>query len=120
LLKQYETLEEVYAHVEEISGKKLKENLITYKEDAMMSKGLVTIKCDSPIEITLEDLPYEGYEQNKVSSIFKDLGFQSLLSRLDGEVNEEEAHAELTKIDYKIVDTVSSDLFTGKEAMVVE
>src|SRR5690625_2244911 len=121
LLKQYQTLEEVYAHVEEVSGKKLKENLITYKDDAMMSKDLVTIKRDSPITITLEDLPYEGYEQNKVRAIFKDLGFQSLLSRVGGEANAEEAvHDTLSDIDYTIVDTVTSDLFTGNEALVIE
>jgi len=121
LLKQYKTLEEVYANVDEVSGKKLKENLITYKDDAMMSKDLVTIKRDSPIKIALEDLPYEGYEQNKVRSIFKDLGFQSLLSRVGGEANEEEEiNDTLTDIDYTIVDTVTSDMFTGNEALVIE
>src|SRR5699024_12752835 len=36
LLKQYKTLEEVYAHVVEVSGKKLIENLFTYIDNAMM------------------------------------------------------------------------------------
>src|SRR5699024_9630714 len=67
------------------------------------------------------DLPYDGYEQNKVRSIFKDLGFQSLLSRVGGEANEEEEiNDTLTDIDYTIVDTVTSDMFTGDEALVIE
>src|SRR5690606_11150693 len=79
LLKQYETLENLYEHVEEVSGKKLKENLTNHKEDAYMSRELATINCESPIEVSIDDLSYEGYSSQNVSSLFKDLGFQSLL-----------------------------------------
>lgn len=48
LLKQHKTLEAVYDHIDDVSGKKLKEKLETYKENAFMSKDLVTIKRDSP------------------------------------------------------------------------
>lgn len=122
LLKQYETLEEVYNHVDEVSGKKLKENLVTYKDDAFMSKELVTIKCDSPIAVAIDDIPYVGYQQNKVSTIFKDLGFQSLLNKIDGEADEvtEETRAELKEIDFTIVEEVTETMFTGDEAVVVE
>src|SRR5699024_1419885 len=50
------TLENLYDHIEEVSGKKLKENLVAYKEEAFMSKELVTIKRDTPITITIDDL----------------------------------------------------------------
>lgn len=121
LLKQYETLEEVYNHVDEVSGKKLKENLITYKDDAYMSKQLVTIKCDSPVTITIEDIPFEGYQQNKVSTFFKELGFQSLLSKVGDESDEvEETKIELKEIELTVVDEVTKAMFTGDEALVVE
>ncbi|MFD1038095.1 DNA polymerase I [Virgibacillus byunsanensis] len=121
LLKQYETLEEVYQHVDDVSGKKLKENLITNKDDAFMSKELVTINCDSPITITIDDLMYEGYEQNKVSTIFKDLGFQSLLTKLEGEtIDGETNEVELKEINFSILKEVTSDIFTGNEALVIE
>ncbi|MGY0693101.1 DNA polymerase I [Virgibacillus sp. FSP13] len=121
LVKQYKTLEEVYNHIDEISGKKLKENLTNHQEEAFMSKELVTINRDSPIEVTVNDIVYEGYEQNKVSAMFKDLGFQSLLNRLTGEADEETEQAiELTAINYTIVDEVTPDSFTGEEAIVVE
>ncbi|HLR68435.1 DNA polymerase I [Virgibacillus alimentarius] len=121
LLKQYKTLEEIYVNVNNISGKKLKENLITYKDNAKMSKELVTIKCDSPVEVTLEDLPYKGFAKNKVTSIFKDLGFQSLLSRLDHQQSDnEEDHHEFKTIDFTIVDHITKDLFSGEEALYVE
>src|SRR5690625_917732 len=52
LLKQYGTLDNIYAHLDEISGKKLKENLITYKDDAYMSRELATIHAETPVTIS--------------------------------------------------------------------
>ncbi|WP_373893034.1 DNA polymerase I [Virgibacillus natechei] len=121
LLKQHKTLEEVYNHIDDVSGKKLKEKLETYKENAFMSKDLVTIKRDSPITVKLDDLIFEGYQPSKVSSIFKDLGFQSLLNKVDGESTDtEDDRNELAEIDFSIVHEVTSDMFTGNEALVVE
>ncbi|MUK86884.1 DNA polymerase I [Ornithinibacillus sp. L9] len=120
LLKQFKTLEEVYEHVEEVSGKKLKDKLINHKEDAFMSKELATINRTSPIEISLEDLVYTGYHPNQVSTIFKDLGFQSLLERIGVEGESEEEKAELEALDFSIVDEVSKNMFTGEDALVIE
>ncbi|MEW9675487.1 DNA polymerase I [Lentibacillus sp. L22] len=120
LIKQYQTLDGVYAHMDEISGKKLKENLSNHKDEAFMSKDLVTINRDSPIEVTVDDITYHGYEQGKVTAVFKDLGFQSLLNRVSGESGDEEEKETLTPIDYTIVDKIKTEMFTGAEAMVVE
>ncbi|RDW21592.1 DNA polymerase I [Oceanobacillus chungangensis] len=120
LLKQYETLEEVYAHLDEVSGKKLKENLETYRDDAFMSKELVTINCESPIEVTVDDANYSEYKPNQISGIFKELGFQSLLNKMAGADGVEETTVSLDEIDYTIVEEISGDMFTGKEAVVIE
>lgn len=121
LLKQYETLEKVYDNIDEISGKKLKENLITYKDDAFMSKNLVTIHRDSPIKVTIDETAYEGYQENKVGAIFKELGFQSLLNKMGGEAKDLEAEqAELTAVDVTIVEEVTEKMFTGNAALVIE
>src|SRR5699024_7268134 len=62
LLQQYHTLENLYEHIDEITAKKLNENLTKYKDDAFMSKDLATIDTNSPLEIDLEDITYKGYE----------------------------------------------------------
>ncbi|SDK42677.1 DNA polymerase I [Sediminibacillus albus] len=120
LLKQYDTLDNLYENIPEISGKKLKEKLEGHQADAYMSKELVTISCNSPIEIGLQDTDYSGYQAHKVSAVFKDLGFQSLLSRIGEEDDQEAAAEELPDIDVTILTEVKADLFTGKEALVVE
>ncbi|SHG84315.1 DNA polymerase I [Ornithinibacillus halophilus] len=120
LLKQYETLENVYEHVDEVSGKKLKENLTNYKDDAFMSKDLATINRESPIDVKLEDLDYKGFEHSDVRQIFTDLGFQSLLDKLGGDGAVEEHNEELTDLDYTVINEITQDMFTGNEALVVE
>src|SRR5690625_7953090 len=82
LLKEYQTIDDVYEHIDELGGKKLKENLTNHKDDGLMSKELVTINVKSPIEVKLNELTYQGYDEGKVHEIFKSLGYQSVLSRL--------------------------------------
>ncbi|MFC2948626.1 DNA polymerase I [Virgibacillus sediminis] len=120
LLKQFETLEGVYDHIEKVSGKKLKEKLITYKDEAFISKELVTIKRDSPITVKPEELVFEGYDSNRLSKMFKELGFQSLLNRIAGDETIEESTHQMEEIDVTIVREVSKDMFTGKESIVVD
>lgn len=118
LIKQYETLENVYEHLDDISGKKLKENLITYKDEAYMSQQLVEINRQSPITISLNDLTYEGYDDEQVYTIFQELGFQSLINRL--KITTAGESEELQEIEYTVLDEVTADIFTGKDALVLE
>ena len=48
LMREYGSLENVYANIDKISGKKLKENLTNCKEQAFLSKELATICLDTP------------------------------------------------------------------------
>ncbi|MGM8366269.1 DNA polymerase I [Virgibacillus sp. W0181] len=119
LLKQYKTIETVYAHLDDISGKKLKENLTAYKDDAFMSKQLATIDCQSPIKLSVHDIEYNGYKSNEVFTMFKELGFQSLLEKMDGG-EDVDTTEKLEPIDYVTVEEITSDMFTGNEAIIIE
>ncbi|MDV2581191.1 DNA polymerase I [Alkalibacillus haloalkaliphilus] len=99
LLKQFGTLENIYENIDDISGKKLKENLINNQDEALMSKELVTINQSSPVEISLEDLKYEGYQSRELVSAFKAYGFQSLMGQVEGEDSEQEYE----EIDLEVV-----------------
>src|SRR5699024_12560280 len=73
LLKKYETLDNVYAHLDEISGKKLKENLTNYKDNDYLSQELATINLSTHTTIQLYEVTYTGFESSSVYSIFKNL-----------------------------------------------
>src|SRR5699024_4535855 len=90
LLKEYQTLDNIYDNLDKITAKKLNENLTNHKEDAYLSYDLATTKRDSPIEISLEDLNYSGYEDDEVIELFQKLEFRSLIERMGGEQKVEE------------------------------
>lgn len=118
LLKEYGTLDKIYEHLADISGKKLKENLITYKDDAYMSQGLVEINRDAPITIALDELEWNEYEDETVYELFKELEFRTLIDRLD--VAGEKLDNDLQDLEYTVVDEVTEDIFTGEAALIVE
>ncbi|WP_412521058.1 DNA polymerase I [Staphylococcus simulans] len=84
LLNQFETVENLYQHLDEVSGKKLKEKLENGHDDALMSKQLATINRESPIEVTLEEtkLP-EDVDQSQKIELFKELDFKQMLNQID-------------------------------------
>src|SRR5690625_625011 len=118
LLKQYETLENIYEHIDEISGKKLKENLLKHKDDAFMSRELATIDTDSPITIALDDLEYDGYTYDDIYTLFSELEFRTLLERI-GATDESET-AQLTEFTFEIVEEVRTDILTDTAAFHIE
>ncbi|MFW6006962.1 MAG: DNA polymerase I [Halanaerobiales bacterium] len=81
LLKRYSGIEEILENIEEISGKKRKENLRKYSEQARMSKKLGKIVVDVPLKIDLEDCVREEPDFEKVKELFNKLEFDSLLER---------------------------------------
>jgi DNA polymerase I len=79
-IKKYGSIENLYAHVEEIKGKR-GDNLRLFKDKAMMSRELVTIKLDVPIKIDYKSYERQKYDEKKLAEIFRELGFVRLLSQ---------------------------------------
>ncbi len=81
LIRKFGTLDKLLDNINEIPQRQ-RELLEANKENAILSKELVTIKTDVPIKITLPDLKYEGFDKDKLSVIFEELEFKSLLREL--------------------------------------
>ncbi|MFN2747674.1 MULTISPECIES: DNA polymerase I [Bacillus] len=119
LLKQFHTVEKLLSSIDEVSGKKLKEKLEEFKDQALMSKELATITTEAPLEITLDALGYEGFDREAVIKLFKDLGFHSLLERL-GEDTAEKEEEQFEELDVKITNEITEELFASPASFVVE
>lgn len=94
-------------NIDQISGKKLKENLTNYREQAILSKKLATIIKDVPIEINLEDSHYEIPNTAELKAILEELEFNSIISRLDFDDSQQKSQA--IEDDRKIVEIDSLD-----------
>lgn len=85
LMVQYGSLENIYAHVEELTKKSIRESLIENRDLADLSKTLATIKIDSDVELDYEAARAEGYFTPEAYQLFKQLEFKNMLSRFENE-----------------------------------
>lgn len=88
LINEFGSLETLYEELQEQSTKakkfkaKLREKLLKSKEQAFLSKSLVQIKRDAPINFSLKRCHWNGYDKEKVIKILKEFEFFSLIDRL--------------------------------------
>lgn len=117
LLKEYGTVEHVLASLEHISRKKLKENLQTYREQALLSKQLATIHRDVPLTLSLDELAWQSYDAERVAALFQEFGFTSLMDKI-GQISQEQLS--LTDISFVTVQAIDEHMLTKEGALVVE
>ena len=83
LIAQYDSVEGLLDHVDELKGKQ-KENVETYREQALLSKELVTIHLNVPLDFGLDDLAVKTRDEQKLKTLFAELEFSTLGKRLFG------------------------------------
>ena len=103
LVRQFHTLENLYDNIDDVSGKKLKEKLVDGKMAAFMSKKLGTIVRDVPIEESLDDLKKLDYDYEKLSELYREFEFNSMLDRLPEEYRKEEVE-EISQDNFEFVE----------------
>ncbi|HAA80937.1 MAG: DNA polymerase [Caldanaerobacter subterraneus] len=88
LLKDFGTIENLLQNLSQLKGK-IKENIENNKELAIMSKKLVTIKRDIPIEIDFEEYRVKDFNEEKLLELFNKLEFFSLIDSIKKKNNVE-------------------------------
>ena len=82
LIQQYGTVENIYANIDNIEKKGLKDKLESGKENAFISKELATIICDVDFEFNIEDAKFEKPDFEKLTKIFVELELKSFGNKL--------------------------------------
>lgn len=85
LLDDYETVENLYAHLDDLKGKKLYDKLLAGKENALLSKELATIKRDVPIDFEKLDFSFDAPDVARLTTFYKELGLTKLLRKLEAD-----------------------------------
>lgn len=80
-LNEYGSLDKVIAHADEIKGK-VGESLREHIEGLVLSKELVTIKCDVKLEATLRELTLREQDNSALIELFTDLEFNKWLAEV--------------------------------------
>jgi len=82
LIQQFGTIEKIYQHIDEVTPPRLQTLLKDNEAIARQSKELATIVTQMPVELKPGDCRVSQYDRNKVTELFRELEFASLLPRL--------------------------------------
>ena len=82
LINEFGKIENIYENIAKVKSEKIKAALIEYKESALFSKQLATIKTEIPLEITPETLKVKAPDEPELFSLLKELEFFSILKKL--------------------------------------
>ncbi len=99
LIDEYACIEGVYENLEAITQKKVRENLRVNKENALLSRNLVTLFYETPLQKSIEDLVIVGRKDEELHELFKELEFKKFLDELPPRQN-------LDFSGYCVIDTI--------------
>ena len=80
LINKYGNLETLLKSAQEIKQNKRRETLLENKDKALISKKLVTLKHDAPVNIDLEEFKLKDIDKDKLYKFLREMEFNRLLS----------------------------------------
>ena len=84
LLNKFDTLDDVLDHADEVAGKKRSENIRNGREVALLSRELVRLENQVPVEIDWPAGRVGGFDQQRVAERFAEYGFNTLATQALG------------------------------------
>jgi len=116
LIKKYKNLDTLLKKAEEISQKKRRQTLIDNKESALLSRKLVTLKEDVPVEDNIENFLIKDLEKDKLYNFLREMEFNRLLSQAisfygesTSKINDVNKKIKKEKIDLKKYETITEE-----------
>ena len=100
LIGQFESLEGLYEHLDEVTPPKLREPLAEAKERVFRSRDLMRIVRDLPVALDLDAATLDDYDREAVIRLFREYEFRTLIDRLPALAGEspEAAQAALREV----------------------
>ena len=82
LINEYGSLEELLDRAEEIKQPKRRETLIEKREQIELSKKLVQLDCETPLDFTLDDLEVRDPDPDTLLAFLTEMEFRTLTKRI--------------------------------------
>ena len=117
LIQDFGSIENIYEEIDNISNEKMREKLLNSKDNALLSKQLVTILTDVKIDATIDDFEKREMDSSKLEDIFKELEFSGLLKKIGSNksINIESVKREKNYNNLITVDQLTSFVSSVKE-----
>lgn len=110
LLEQFKDVEDIYENIDKVESKSVREKLIASKDNALLSKKLVTISCDVPMPDDLEAYRLKPFMADELRTFLHELNFKSFEKSLFGTVDTTPAAAPAAVATGPLVKTASPAL----------
>jgi len=78
LIKRFGSMDELYSRLDAVERKKQRENLEKYRDQAFLSRRLVTIDTGVPLAVDLDRFKVGGPDESRLAGLFKTLEFRRL------------------------------------------
>ena len=117
LISEYHTIDNLYDNIGNIKGA-MQTKLIEGKEDAYYSRDLVTIYRKVPLDVTFDDLIYKKENTNELIDIYNNLGFYSLLRKMNN--TEKEIKEESEKEEFKVISNINDVVIDEDTAIYLD
>ena len=78
LLEQFNTLDEILDNIDSVAGEKRKENLRNHRDLAILSRDLVRLSRECPIDLTWSQMRPGVFDRQQAMDLFRELGFRKL------------------------------------------
>ncbi len=108
LIKQFGSIDGIYKNLSEIRKKNVKQSLIEFKDQAYLSRELVTIDTRVPLDKSWQDLSAVPPDEENLRQLYRKLEFARLLKQLTPEKQVEKTYQLLT--DNEQIRNLFSDL----------
>ncbi|HWX23477.1 MAG TPA: 5'-3' exonuclease H3TH domain-containing protein, partial [Vicinamibacteria bacterium] len=119
LITEFGSLEGVLENVDSVKRATYREGLKTHREDALLSKILVTLRTDVPISLDLDALGRREPSRPEAYSLFTELEFVSLARDYAPEAARSENRHRLVEGDEDLSEVVSEARGSGRVALSV-
>jgi DNA polymerase-1 len=85
LLEQFKHLEDIYENIDKVESKSIKQKLIDAKEMAFLSKKLVTIATEIPVDHDIESYRLRPRKDEELRAYLREFNFKTFEKNLLGE-----------------------------------
>ncbi|WP_394011839.1 DNA polymerase I [Anaerococcus cruorum] len=114
-IQQYGSIEGLYEHIDEISGKKTKQTLIDSEAIAYMSKKIGTIVKNAPVDIELDDLKLTEPDYPALKEKFSKYNFNKFLEIIEGDVADTDIDMDFDFVEANSYDDLINSIKKNKE-----
>ena len=119
LIDQFGSVEQILQHAEQVSNKRARESLIASADDIRLSKELVTIQDNLPIDLDVESLRVREPDRARLRELFLELEFHSLVRDFGADEKPPETKLDATYAVANDVETVRGIVAAARAAGAV-